>query len=73
MLYSFIYIWQLSTQHVSAELASNQTMLYIQKLEQETEKLKKQIKDVTSQLQTVKVLITIKNKFFTNVFLCVDC
>jgi hypothetical protein len=44
-----------TTQRVIEDLASNETLLYIQQLEQETEKLRKQLKDVTVQLQSSKV------------------
>jgi len=46
---------QLTTKRVSEELASNETLLYIQQLEAETEKLKKQVRDVAAQLHTCKV------------------
>ncbi len=47
--------WQITTRKVSEELASNETVLYIQRLEAETERLKRLVKDVSSQLHTVKV------------------
>ena len=46
---------QITTRKVAEELASNETLLYIQKLEAETERLKKQVRDVAQQLHTCKV------------------
>ncbi len=46
---------QITTRKVAEELASNETLLYIQKLETETERLKKQVRDVAQQLHTCKV------------------
>lgn len=37
------------------ELASNETILYIQKLEEETKQLKKQLKETAAQLHTSMV------------------
>lgn len=46
---------QLTTRKVMDELASNETVLYIQKLEEETKQLKKQLKDTAAQLHTAMV------------------
>lgn len=46
---------QLTTQKVLNDISTNETFVYIQKLETETERLRKQLKDVTNQLQSVKV------------------
>jgi hypothetical protein len=45
----------LTTRKVAEELASNDTLLYIQKLEAETERLRRQVRDVSQQLHTCKV------------------
>lgn len=42
-------------QKVLDELSSNEAFQYVQKLETEVDKLRKQLKDVTSQLQNAKV------------------
>lgn len=46
---------QLTTQKVLEDLASNETLAYIQRLESETDKLRRQLRDVTAQLQSAKV------------------
>jgi hypothetical protein len=52
-----LYLTQLTTQKVLEDLASNETLAYIQRLESETDKLRRQLRDVTAQLQSAKVII----------------
>jgi polyhydroxyalkanoate synthesis regulator phasin len=42
-------------QKILDELSSNEAFQYVQRLESEVEKLRKQLRDVTSQLQNAKV------------------
>lgn len=49
-------------QKVLDELSSNEAFQYVQKLETEVDKLRKQLKDVTSQLQNAKVSRLTTNK-----------
>jgi hypothetical protein len=46
---------RLSMQKILDELSSNEAFQYVQRLESEVEKLRKQLRDVTSQLQNAKV------------------
>lgn len=44
-------------QKILDELSSNEAFQYVQRLESEVEKLRKQLRDVTSQLQNAKVIL----------------
>lgn len=55
---------QITTRKVSEELASNETLLYIQSLEAETERLKKQVRDVAANLHTCKVRPSLLSRLF---------
>ncbi len=46
-------------QKILDELSSNEAFQYVQKLEIEVEKLRKQLRDVTAQLQHAKVSLCI--------------
>lgn len=46
---------EITTQKILDELANNETLLYIQKLEKEVENLKKTIKDLSNQLLSTKI------------------
>jgi hypothetical protein len=48
---------QITAQKVLEELASNETLQYIQKLETENEKLKKEVLSFSNQLQAAKVIV----------------
>jgi hypothetical protein len=48
---------RLSMQKILDELSSNEAFQYVQRLESEVEKLRKQLRDVSSQLQNAKVIL----------------
>lgn len=48
-------IQEITTQKILDELASNETLMYIQKLEKEIDNLKKTIKDLSNQLLSTKI------------------
>ncbi len=63
---------QVTTQKVLNDLSSNETFAYIQKLEGETDRLRKQLKEITNQLNSAKVSSSLLNTTEYNILFYFD-